>query len=665
MSDGTLVAFKIESHNHPSYIEPYSGASTGVGGIIRDVLCVGARPIALADFLCFGDISSQKMKYLCERVVDGISDYGNSVGVPVVRGQTLFYKFFDHNILVNVMCVGVIPDGSKIVSSKPAKKGVLIYAGAKTGRDGIGGASMASETFLGEEVEKKKPTVQIGDPFAEKCLIEAVLETLEKFDVIAMQDMGAAGLLNSTSEVGAKGGVGVKVDVSRVPKRQPLKPTEVLLSESQERMLIVADKKDFEGIKKIFEKWGLECEIIGELTDTGKYEVYDGERKVISLPISALVDEAPVYDRERVRPVWLDSMREISFESFPCPDSPEDAFLKVITSPLFASKRFVFEQYDFGVLGQTCTPPGGDSAVIKINGFRKFNEYDEKNIALAITLDANPLWTFIDPFWGTSLTVLESMRNLTCVGATPLAITDNMNFGNPENPEVMWEFVSSIEGMARALRELGIPVVSGNVSFYNETDGVSIPPTPVVGMIGEIHPFDSVMTHSFSPGRFVVAIGEIYPMVSASTYIYVMFDKVGGKLKEPDFKLELKISEFIRKLIRHRLIDSCHDVSDGGIVPCVFECAVSGGTGVRLKNNFIKGERWDFFVFSECYPLYIVSVEKNKLEDFASLCGKEKIPYQVIGETTEKDVFEVQGLFKFKLSELRKEWEGVLPREIL
>lgn len=679
LKDGSLIAFKIESHNHPSYIEPYSGAATGVGGIIRDVLCVGARPIALADFLCFGNIKDRKMKYLCERVVDGISDYGNSVGVPVVRGQTLFYGFFDHNIIVNVMCVGKVPEGGKLISSKPSRKGKLIYIGGKTGRDGIGGASMASQSFEGD-LSEKKPSVQIGDPFTEKCLIEAILEILSSpdVDVIAMQDMGAAGLLNSSSELASKGGFGAKIDVSRVPKRQPLLPIEFLLSESQERMLLVAEERHFQKIKEIAQKWGLDCEIIGELTDTGLYEVFDGERKVISLPISAIVDSAPVYDRPQKKPSWIDSLKAVAPEKFPPPRDKEDAFLKVITSPNFASKKFIFEQYDWGVLGQTCSPPGGDAAIIKLNRMRSFNEYvssdedEENSTAIAISLDGNPLYSFVDPYVGAILTVAEGIRNLSCVGAEPIAITDNLNFGNPENPEVMWEFVRTIEGMERALKEFGIPVVSGNVSFYNEYEGVSIPPLPVVGTIGEIFPFRSVPKNFFEPGSFVVAVGKIFPQLAGSLYIYVNFEKVGGILPEPDFELEKKLFSFIRYVVSEGIVASCHDVSEGGVVPSIFECAVngvfspSGGeVGVKIRRNFIKDEqRWDLFVFSECYPLYIVSVKPENLEKFISLCGKNGIPYQVIGETVESDIFEVEGIFSFKISELRKVWEESLAREL-
>lgn len=667
LSDGTLVAFKIESHNHPSYIEPYSGAATGVGGIVRDILCVGARPVALADFLCFGQLEG-KMKYLCERVVEGISDYGNSIGVPIIRGQTLFYKFFDHNILVNVMCVGVIPDGIKPVSSKPKKKGALIYCGAKTGKDGVGGAVMASESFE-QDIRKKRPAVQIGDPFAEKCLIEAVLETLSSVDVIAMQDMGAVGLLNSTTEVAAKGNFGAKIDVSLVPKRQSMKPVEFLLSESQERMLLVADEKDFPKIKEIFSKWGLECEIIGELTDTGNYEVFNGKEKIVSIPLKALIDSSPVYDRPRKRPVWIDSLRDVAVDKFPLPHDPSDTFVRLLSSPLFASKRFIFEQYDSTVLGQTCFFPGSDAGVIRLYKYKKFDEYDkESDIGLAISIDANPLQCFVDPYIGTMLVVLEGCRNLACVGAEPIAITDNMNFGNPENEEIMWEFVSSVEGMKKALEEIGIPVVSGNVSFYNDTEGVSIPPTPVVGTVGEIFPFTEPQKPYFEPGEFIVAIGDIYPMLSASSYIYVIFDKVGGKLPEPDFELEKRMMNFIRFINREKIVSSCHDVSDGGLILSVFESAVSGKfigkdlCGVKLRNYFIKDNRWDFYLFSECYPLYIISVKKENLEKLTSLCSKNSIPFQVIGETTEEDIFEVEGVFSFKISELFDVWGNSLEK---
>ncbi|MCS7213801.1 MAG: phosphoribosylformylglycinamidine synthase subunit PurL [Candidatus Calescibacterium sp.] len=669
LSDGTYVAFKIESHNHPSYIEPYSGAATGVGGIVRDVLCVGSRPVALADFLCFGELSG-RMKYLCERVVDGISDYGNSIGVPIIRGQTLFYKFFNHNILVNAMCVGVVPEGIRPVSSKPQRKGVIIYCGAKTGADGIGGSVMASEAFEQQDQKKKRPSVQIGDPFAEKCLIEAVLETLEKVGVIAMQDMGAAGLLNSTTEVAAKGGFGAKIDISRIPKRQNLKPVEFLLSESQERMLIVADSENFPKIKDIFSKWGLECEIIGELTDTGNYEVFDGAQKVLSVPLKFLIDNAPKYDRPKRRPVWSDSLRDIALEKLPIPPDPSETFIKMISSPLLASKEFIYEQYDSTVLGQTYYIPGADAGVLRLNSLEKFDEYGkQKDIGLAISLDGNPLYCFTDPYVGTMLVVLEGCRNLACVGAEPLAITDNLNFGNPENEEVMWEFALSVDGMKKALEELGIPVVSGNVSFYNETDGVSIPPTPVVGTIGEIFPFSEPQKPYFEPGRFVIAIGDIYPMISASAYLYVNFEKVGGKIPEPNFELEKKLMNFVRFINKNKIVSSCHDVSDGGLVLALFESAVFGKfsgkdlCGLKVSKNFIK-DRWDFYIFSEAFPLYIVSIEKNKLQDFLSLCSKNSITFQVIGETVDDDIFEVEGLFSFKISELFNLWRKSLRNSL-
>lgn len=669
LSDGTLVAFKIESHNHPSYIEPYSGAATGVGGIVRDVLCVGARPVLLADFLCFGELFG-RMKYLCERVVDGISDYGNSIGVPIVRGQTLFYKFFNNNILVNVMCVGVIPDNLKPISSKPREKGVLIYCGAKTGADGIGGTVMASESFGGQDEKKKRFAVQIGDPFAEKCLIEAVLETISSVEIIAMQDMGAAGLLNSTSEVAAKGGFGAKIDISRVPKRQNLKPFEFLLSESQERMLIVAHEEKFQDIKRIFSKWGLECEIIGTLTDTKDYEIYDGDERVASVPLKVLIDEAPKYDRPRKRPVWIDSLRDIAVDRLPVPSNPAEVFVRVLSSPQFASKRFIFEQYDSTVLGQTYFVPGSDAGVIRLHSFKRFDEYDEpKNIALAVSVDANPLYCLVDPFLGTILTVLEGCRNIACVGGDPIAVTNNLNFGNPENEEVMWEFVSSVDGLKKSLEELGLPVVSGNVSFYNDTGGVSIPPTPVIGVVGEIFPFSDVQKPYFEPGRYIVAIGDIYPMVSASAYLYLNFDKVGGRLPEPNFELEKRLMNFVRFINGNKLVSSCHDVSDGGLILTIFESAVLGKfvgkdlCGVKLRGNFIKG-RWDFYLFSEAFPIYIVSVEKNDLERFVSICSQNIVPFQVIGETVDEDVFEVQGVFSFKLSELFKIWDSSLERAL-
>lgn len=641
--DGVLVAFKMESHNHPSYIEPYSGAATGVGGIIRDVLSMGARPIALLDFLCFGDIRNPRMKYLVEKVVEGIGDYGNCVGIPTVGGQTYFSKLFSGNILVNVVCVGIV-EGKMFRGRAEKPEDVILYIGSKTGRDGIGGATMASEVFRGEE-EEKKPAVQIGDPFAEKCLIEACLEAMNKFGdkIVAIQDMGAAGLLNSSTEMAAKGKLGAKVYIDKVPKRESgMKAWEVLVSESQERMLFIVKKEVAEGIMEIAKKWELSAEVIGETVESDSYIVFEDGKEVFNIPLSALIHKAPVYSRPEKE------LPKIKVSDVPEPEDPGEVFLKVLLSPNMASKEWIWSQYDHSVMTNTVLEPGYDAAIIRIKG---------RDTALALTTDCNPIYCFLNPYKGAMMAVLESARNIVCVGGRPLAATDCLNFGSPEDPKVMWQFARCIDGLRDALIKLKIPVVSGNVSFYNENEGVAIPPTPVVGMVGVVKTSEILKSKFSEAGLILALIGEDRGEIFGSEYLLTR-EILGGEPPTPRPDEEIRNAEVIRKI--KGFLTSCHDVSEGGVILAAFE---SAEVGVRLKLNLEP--RWDFAIFSESAPRYFISFRRGMFEYIKEVCRGMGAKLEIIGESTDEDIFSVDGLFSFKLSELKKEWSRRLEDEIV
>ena len=603
IGDGQACIFKMESHNHPSYIEPRQGAGTGVGGILRDVFTMGARPIALVNALRFGDPSHPKTRSLVAGVVGGIGGYGNCVGVPTVAGETQFHKGYNGNILVNAMAVG-LADQDKIFYSRGAEPGnAIFYVGSKTGRDGIHGATMASAEFS-EGDEEKRPTVQVGDPFTEKLLIEACLELMATDWIQSIQDMGAAGLTSSSVEIADKGGVGVEMDMDKVPQRETgMTAYEIMLSESQERMLMVLKPGREADAKKIFDKWDLDAEVIGYTTDTGRLVLKQQGQVVCDIPVPPLSQDAPNYDRPWNTPAAAPAL---DITKYPEPSDFGDTLIKLMSSPDMASKRWIWEQYDRHVMGDTIdsSQSGGDAAIVRIHGTNK---------GLAICSDCNPHYVAADPYEGGKQAVAEAYRNLSAVGATPIAITDNLNFGNPEKPDTMGVIVKAIEGMAEACRALEFPVVSGNVSLYNETDGVGIPPTPVVGGIGLIDNLDHIATlKGAQPGDKLLVIGETTGHLGASAYARTILGLDGpaaGGAPRVDLALEVKHAAIIRKLITAGLVNAVHDVSEGGIACAAAEMALAAGVGVTFVPDREPGDELAApGLFGEDQARYLVAV---------------------------------------------------------
>ena len=598
IGDGLAVVFKMESHNHPSYIEPYQGAATGVGGILRDVFTMGARPIACLNALSFGDPDHPKTRHLVAGVVAGIGGYGNSFGVPTVGGEVRFHPRYDGNCLVNAMAVG-IAQKDKIFYSAASGVGMpIVYLGSKTGRDGIHGASMASAEF-GADAEEKRPTVQVGDPFSEKLLLEACLEIMAQDCVIAIQDMGAAGLTCSAVEMGAKGDLGVTLDLDKVPCRETgMSAYEMMLSESQERMLMVLRPEKEKLAELIFRKWGLDFAVIGKTTPSKRFLIRHGGKVMADLPIKELGDEAPVYERPFATGTKLPV---IDAASITPPMGIADALLKLVGSPDLSSKRWVFEQYDHVILGNTVQRPGGDAAVVRINEGPK---------ALALTSDVTPRYCEADPFEGGKQAVAEAYRNLSAVGAQPLALTDNLNFGNPERPEIMGQLVGCIRGIGEAARALDFPIVSGNVSLYNETNGRAILPTPTIGGVGLLDDFATSMTLAFkAEGEFILLVGTTQGWLGQSLYLREVCGREEGAPPPVDLAAERRNAEFVRQLIGDGLVTAVHDVSDGGILVALAEMAMASRVGAVLEAP--HGAIAYAFWYGEDQARYIVTAKDH------------------------------------------------------
>jgi phosphoribosylformylglycinamidine synthase II len=616
IGDGDAVVFKIESHNHPSFIEPYQGAATGVGGILRDVFTMGARPIALLDSLRFGSPSHPRTRHLLAGVVAGIGGYGNCVGVPTVGGECEFDPSYDGNILVNAMCIG-LARADRIFYSKAAGPGnLVVYVGAKTGRDGIHGATMASAEF-GADAGEKRPTVQVGDPFTEKLLIEACLELMERDAIVAIQDMGAAGLTSSAVEMAGKGGLGIELDLDRVPVREPrMTAYEIMLSESQERMLMILRPGSAAEARRIFEKWELDFAVIGRVTESGRLVVRMRGEVAADIPVGPLVSEAPVYRRPWRR---ADPEPEIDPATLPERD-PLDCLSRLIGSPALASKRWIWEQYDHLVMANTVKRPGGDAAVVRVSASGK---------ALALATDCTPRYCRADPARGAAQAVAENWRNLTAVGAEPLALTDNMNFGNPERPEIMGQFVGAIEGIREACRALAYPVVSGNVSLYNETSGRAILPTPVIGGVGLIANARGAVDLALKyDGDALVLIGATNGHLGCSLYLREIEGREAGPPPPVELAAERRNGEFVGAQIRAGRVAACHDVADGGLLVAVAEMAMAGARGVALKPAPGDLPRHAFW-FGEDQARYLVeTAEPDSLLAAARSAG---VPACVIG----------------------------------
>ncbi|MEO6945726.1 MAG: phosphoribosylformylglycinamidine synthase subunit PurL, partial [Nitrobacter sp.] len=648
IGDGQAVVFKMESHNHPSYIEPYQGATTGVGGILRDVFTMGARPIACLNALSFGDPSHPKTRHLVGGVVAGVGGYGNSFGVPTVGGQVRFHTRYDGNILVNAMAVG-LADVDKIFYA--AASGVnmpIVYLGSKTGRDGIHGATMASAEFDDDSAEKR-PTVQVGDPFAEKLLLEACLEIMDAGCVVAIQDMGAAGLTCSAVEMGAKGDLGVDLDLDSVPTReQGMSAYEMMLSESQERMMMVLKPEKEKQAEAIFRKWGLDFAIVGYTTPSQRFVVKHGGDVMVDLPIKELESEAPLYDRPHVPSPQL---AVIHARDVTAPMPLADALEKLIATPELCSKRWVWEQYDHVIGGNTVQRPGGDAAVVRVENGPK---------GLALTVDVTPRYCEADPFEGGKQAVAEAWRNITAVGGRPLAITDNLNFGNPERPEIMGQFVGCLKGIADACRMLDFPVVSGNVSLYNETNGRGILPTPSIGGVGLLDDFTKSATLAFkAEGHPILLIGETKGWLGQSVYLRDICGREEGAPPPVDLAAEKRNGDVVRGMIRAGTATSVHDVSDGGLLIALAEMAMADGIGARLDDapEAIVPHAW---WFGEDQARYIVTVhERDLLSVFTKLRAVE-VPCVQIGITGGQEIA-IAGERAVHVKALQHGFESWLP----
>ena len=643
IGDGLAVVFKMESHNHPSYIEPYQGATTGVGGILRDVFTMGARPIACLNALSFGEPGNPKTRHLVAGVVAGIGGYGNSFGVPTVGGEVRFHRRYDGNCLVNAMAVG-LAETDKIFYSAASGVGMpIVYLGSKTGRDGIHGATMASAEF-GADAEEKRPTVQVGDPFSEKLLLEACLEIMAKGCVIAIQDMGAAGLTCSAVEMGAKGDLGVTLDLDRVPCRETgMSAYEMMLSESQERMLMVLKPEKEKEAEAIFRKWGLDFAIVGETTPTRRFLVRHGGAVMADLPIKELGDEAPIYDRK-----FEASPKQPAIDAIKPPVGTGEALIKLIGSPDLCSKRWVWEQYDNVILGNTVQRPGGDAAVVRVEDGPK---------ALALTSDVTPRYCEADPFEGGKQAVAEAWRNLTAVGARPLAVTDNLNFGNPERPEIMGQLVGCIRGIGEACRALDFPVVSGNVSLYNETNGRAILPTPTIGGVGLLDEFTKSMTLAFkAEGEAILLIGETRGWLGQSLYLREVCGREEGAPPPVDLAAERRHGDFVRGLIGDGLVTAVHDVSDGGLLVALAEMALAGRVGAVLEapSQIPANAFW----FGEDQARYVVTaVDASAVLRRAQAAGVPLTRLGAIGGT----VLAVANERPLPVADLAARFEGWFP----
>jgi len=629
IGDGLAVAFKIESHNHPSAVEPYQGAATGVGGIMRDIFAMGARPIAALDSLRFGPLSDNRVRYLFDGVVRGIGDYGNCLGIPTVAGDVYFEKSYRGNPLVNAMTVGIVRTDRLAHAVARGEGNPVFVIGSSTGRDGIHGATFASEEIT-EESEERRPQVQVGDPFTEKLIMEATLELIENGCVVGVQDMGAAGITSSASETAAKGGVGMELDLDKVPLREKgMIPYEIMLSESQERMLIIAKKGREEDVRRICDKWDLNCAEFGRVTSDGMLRVKWHGQVVVEIPAQSLAagEGAPVYTREAEKPDYIDKLRNYDFNKLPQPEDCNLVLLSLLGSPNIASKAWVFEQYDTMVQTNTVVLPGGDAAVLRIKGTNK---------ALAMKTDCNSCYVYLNPRRGAQIAVAEAARNVACTGAKPVAITNCLNFGNPYKPDNYWQFQEAVLGMGEACRQLNTPVTGGNVSFYNENPDGAIYPTPVIGMIGIM---DDVHLHTTtwfkSPGDWIVLLGRNKGEVGGSEYIKMVHDLIAGDAPSLDLKFEKRLQQFLLQAIHNGWIKSAHDTAEGGLAVALAECCFLDhehwvGAEIKLGENM----RSDFLLFAEDQSRIVVSVAAEDLTHLQQLAKKQEIPLLVLGKVT-------------------------------
>jgi phosphoribosylformylglycinamidine synthase len=659
IGDGLAAVFKIESHNHPSFIEPYQGAATGVGGIIRDIFTMGARPIALLNSLRFGALDQPLVRRTMSGVVAGIAGYGNSIGIPTVGGEIGFDESYTGNPLVNVFCLGIAGADEIIKGVASGAGNAIYYVGAKTGRDGIHGATMASAEFDESSMEKR-PAVQVGDPFMEKLLLEACLEVIDSGALVGIQDMGAAGLTCSTCEMGSRGGAGVEIDVADVPQRETgMTPYEILLSESQERMLLAVKRGREAEVEKIFEKWDLHAVKIGEVKTDGRMRVKDHGSIVADIPTSALTDEAPVYRRPMRQPASLAEAQRLTFSELGQPAAPADVFRRLLATPEIASKRWVYRQYDHMVRTNTIVLPGMGAGVVRIKGTTR---------ALALSVDCNARFVYLDPFLGAQHAVAEAARNVACAGGQPIGATNCLNFGNPERPEIMWQFARAVEGIGAACRALEIPITGGNVSLYNETDGQPVLPTPVLGVVGLIEDADTVVGRAFrAAGDVVILLGESRGELGGSAFLKAMHGLIRGLPPALDLAREAALHRLLVEAAAARLMRSAHDCVEGGVAVAVAECCFDTGLGVDADVSAVSAGDSAFDIiatlFGESASRVVVSADPAKVPELLERAKAAGVPAAVVGRVGgERIRLAVNGTVALDepLGESERRWSGAI-----
>jgi phosphoribosylformylglycinamidine synthase subunit PurL len=643
VGDGWALVFKMESHNHPSAVEPYEGAATGVGGIIRDVLAMGARPVALLNSLRFGPLDEERNRYLFREVVRGIGGYGNAIGVPTVGGEVEFARAYSGNPLVNAMCVGLVRSEGLMRARAVGEGNLVVLFGAKTGRDGIHGATFASDE-LSEESEEKRPNVQVGDPFAEKMLVECSLRLLEEGLIVSLQDLGAAGITSSASEMAAKGGVGIEIDAEKVPLREEgMEPWEIVISESQERMLAIVEPEKVEEVLQVAERYELVAAVVGRVTGHGDMRVMNRGEIAGTVPALHLAD-APVYEREVRTPAYLEEARKLDLEELPAPQDYNSVLLSLLAHPNLCSRRPVYEQYDHQVGTDTVVLPGADAAVMRVKG---------TTLGFAAATDCKGRYCYLDPRGGAAGAVAEAYRNLSCIGAEPVALTDCLNFGSPEKPDAYYQLVACIEGMAEACEALGTPVVSGNVSLYNETEGEAIYPTPTVGMVGV---FEDVARHATPginrEGDALVLVGDFRPVLGGSDFLETVHGRVAGAPPAPNLASGKAASDAVRRAINAGVVDTAHDLSGGGLAVALAEMALCGGVGVEAR--LLPGGRQDVALFGEVGGCILVAVPEGGLGELEEYL--EDVHYSRIGGTGGGRL-KVSGLIDVGLDELEEAYE--------
>lgn len=660
IGDGLAVTFKVESHNHPSAVEPYHGAATGVGGILRDVFTMGARPIALLNSLRLGPLDDERVRHLFEGIIAGMSDYGNAVGVPTVGGEIAFDPAYRKNPLVNAMAVGLVRHEDVATASAAGAGNPVMIVGAPTGRDGIHGAAFAS-TELSDDDGAERPSAQVGDPFAERLLIEACLELIRSGVVVGMQDMGAAGLTSSSSEMAARADMGIEIDLDLVPRREPgMTPFEIMLSETQERMLLVTRKGDEQRVKEICARWGVNAVVVGQVTDDKMLRLLEGGQIVAEVPAKSLTtDGAPVYYPEERQPGYIQALRET-----PLPDDIQgdagEALHALLSDGNIADKGWVYRQFDATAQARTVTGPGqADAGIVHLR---------ETGKGLAFAIDGNALHCYVDPFIGAAAAVAEAARNLVCTGAQPLALTDGLNFGSPEKPEGFWQIRRAVEGIAEAAKHLGTPVIGGNVSLYNESDGEAIWPTPIIGMVGLIDRIDERLTQTFqAPGDLIYLIGDHDPSLGGSRYLITVHQRICGPLPTLDLDKEAKVQQATLRAARARLLRSAHDCSEGGLAVTLAESAITAGLGVdvTIRSNHESPLRNDALLFGEGYSRIVVSVSPGDQEAFEALMKGEGVAFHLLGTVTDGSnglQLRTAGAFVHEsLDDLARSWYSALP----